>query len=381
MGQILPAGATSRYHALDGLRATMMLLGIYLHVVIAYATIPDGWPYKQPEQTGVLNVTVALIHIFRMPVFYVMAGFFTALLYQRRGFRGAAANRFGRIAVPFVVGWAVIFPLVVLLAGWRAKDHIEPLHLWFLEYLLLLYGLAVLVVPAVEALPAGWRGVLNRFFRAAIQSKAAPALFAVPSFLAVLAMHDTGLDTPTSFIPIPRIIVAYAIPFAFGWLLYHNADLLEALRRRAWSNALWALGLTAWCGAWVEAYYLGWRPAELVWVFLLARASHSLTLWYLIFAITGLFLRYASGPSARWRYLCDSSYFLYLAHMPVILVLQHLVEPVGAPPLVKIPIVLAASIGALLVLYHYAVRPTFIGAALNGRRYKLERGAALPASA
>jgi len=39
------------------------------------------------------------------------------VLLERYGFRRAAGNRFGRIVVPFVVGWLVVFPLSMLLAG------------------------------------------------------------------------------------------------------------------------------------------------------------------------------------------------------------------------------------------------------------------------
>lgn len=391
-----PAAAT-RYHALDSLRAAMMMLGIYLHVVVAYAPV-GGWPYKPAETTGALNLTLVLIHIFRMPVFYVMAGFFAALLYQRRGFRGAAANRIGRIVIPFVVGWAILFPLVILLAGWgrfgltrtlagfasgAVLQYAHPLHLWFLEYLILFYGLAVIAVPAVAALPEGWRAALNRWFRIAVAASWGPALFAIPSFFALLPMHDVGFDDPPSFVPAPRIVIAYAIPFAFGWLLHHNADLLDGLRRRAWTNALWAL---LWAGTFLGAvalFYLGVieRPAAGSWRFFTGRAHHSLALWFLIFAVTGLFLRYCDRYSARWRYLCDSSYFLYLAHMPVVMAFELLLEPVGWPPLAKIPVVLAATILTLLIVYRYLVRPTAIGAVLNGRRYKATATVPLAASA
>ena len=92
-----------RYHALDALRAAMMFLGIYLHAVVAYSP-NGGWPWKQAEQTRLLDWSLSIIHVFRMPIFYAMAGFFTALLIARYGMRGAAWNRFLRIAVPFVVG-------------------------------------------------------------------------------------------------------------------------------------------------------------------------------------------------------------------------------------------------------------------------------------
>lgn len=383
------SGATTapRYHGFDGLRALMMLLGIYLHAAVAYAPV-GGWPYKQAELTPSLNLTLVLIHVFRMPVFYVMAGFFTALLYERRGFRGAAGNRVGRILIPFVVGWAILFPLVAALVAigkgglavavaaqpsgpWWLRLH--PLHLWFLEYLLLLYVGALVVVPAVAALPAGWRAGLDRAFRWAVGSWWAPLLFAVPSCAALLPMRHAGFDDPPSFIPAPHIVIAYAIPFAFGWLLYRHVDLLAIVRRRAWGYALLALVAGA-----LFLVLLFTVPERGV-AFLAKCASHSLLLWCLIFGITGLFLRYLDAPSAAWRWLCDASYFLYLAHMPVIMAFQLLLEPVAVPPIVKVFVVLSATILGLAILYRYAVRPTAIGATLNGRRYPV--GSAATASA
>jgi glucan biosynthesis protein C len=367
-----------RYHALDSLRAAMMFLGIYLHAVVAYSP-SGGWPYKQPALTTTLDWSTGLIHVFRMPIFYAMAGFFTALLLKRYGLRRAAANRFWRIVVPFVVGWLLLFPLVMLLAGagrfgferaWqgilsgRFLAYAHPLHLWFLEYLIVLYALAAIVVVVLPMLSSQRvRAASLRLFHAAVQSGWAPVILAVPSFLAMLLMPNPWLDDPPSFVPVARIVIAYAIPFAFGWLLFLDADLLDTLRRRAWLYA--ALAVVA------SLAYL----AMFVWrldrdlAFYAMRAVHAVAMWLLIFGVTGLFLRFLGGYSAIGRYLCDSSYFLYIAHMPVLLALQLALRDAPLPPLAKAMLALAATIVLLLPLYRYAVRPTFIGAVLNGRRY------------
>jgi hypothetical protein len=386
-----PAAGSQRYHALDSVRAVMMLLGIYLHAVVAYAPI-GGWPYKQLELTNALNFTVILIHVFRMPLFYVMAGFFAALLYERRGFRLAVENRVWRILIPFVVGWCIIFPLVMLLVepmkfGWAytlesfaSGDFLlyaHPLHLWFLEYLLVLYGLALIVGIGIRALvPSGLCNACNRLFRSAVGAWWGPLLFAVPSFAALLPMRYAGFDDPPSFVPQPRIVIAYAIPFVFGWLLYLNTDLIGTLRRRCWPYALVAVVPIA--------FYLRLvpLPADLQPLpFAVRCAIHSLALWLLIFAIVGLFERYLGGYSRTMRYICDSSYFLYLANMPVLLVFQVLLLQVDIAPLWKIPIALAATVAVLLVMYRYGVRPTVIGAVLNGRRYPIRTNAALATAA
>ena len=58
----------------------MMFLGIYLHVVVGYSG-NGHWPYIDRHPTHALDFTLGVIHAFRMPAFFVMAGFFGALLW------------------------------------------------------------------------------------------------------------------------------------------------------------------------------------------------------------------------------------------------------------------------------------------------------------
>ena len=379
-----------RYHALDSLRAAMMFLGIYLHAVVAFSP-NGGWPWRQAELTRTLDWSISIIHVFRMPIFYAMAGFFAALLLQRYGFQRAAWNRFVRIVVPFVVGWIIVWPMVMFLAGLgyfglertllgfssgRIFNYAHPMHLWFLEYLIVLYILAaavVVVVPLVLSQSA--RDMVLQGFRAVVRSPWAPLVLAVPSFAAQLMMPNPWIEDPPGFIPVFRIIVVYAIPFAFGWLLFLSKDLLDVLIRRAWLYAALAVVASV---AYLYSYGL---PVDREVKFYLIRAVHSLDMWLLILGVAGLFLRYLSDHSAYRRYLCDSSYFLYIAHMPVILGFQLLLRDVGLPPLAKIAVVLVATIAVLMPVYRWGVRPTFVGAVLNGRRYPTAIGAGTAAPA
>lgn len=383
-----PAANPSRYHALDALRAAMMFLGIYLHAAVAYSP-EGGWPLRVGPLTSDLDWSMSLIHVFRMPIFYAMAGFFTALLLRRYGFRGAAVNRYKRIVVPFVVGWLVIWPLSMLLIGigrfgleltllgfasGRVFHYVHPMHLWFLEYLIVLYllaAIAVVLVPRVLSPEA--QATVMRGFEAVVRSPWAPLVLAVPSFAAQLLEPNPWIEDPPGFIPVFRIVAVYAVPFAFGWLLFQRAELLEVLRRRAWLYASLAVVASV-------AYRLSYGlPFDRAVVFDIVRAVHSLDMWLLILGVTGLFLRYLSGHSALGRYLCDSSYFLYIAHYPVILALQLVLKDVPLPPLAKVALVLAVTIAILLPVYRWGVRPTFIGAALNGRRYPLHPPILAPA--
>jgi peptidoglycan/LPS O-acetylase OafA/YrhL len=273
----------------------------------------------------------------------------------------------------------VVWPLVIFFTGLgyfgldttlrgfasgAVLAYASPLHLWFLEYLILLYLLAAIAVAIVPLMLSqrARHGALQAF-RAIVLSPWAPLILAVPSFAAQLLMHVPWIEDPPGFMPVFRIVAVYAIPFAFGWLLFLQSDLLEVLPRRAWLYA--ALAVVASVG-YRYSYDLPLDPAVKFYVI---RAVHSLDMWLLILGVAGLFLRYLGDHSAYRRYLCDSSYFLYIAHMPVILAFQLLLRDVPLPPLAKIAIALAGTVAVLLPLYRFAVRPTFIGAVLNGRRY------------
>src|SRR5262245_53441853 len=84
-----------RYHAFDSLRAVMMLLGLVIHSAMGYIVFPTDrvWPFKDPRPSAFYDLLVMFIHSFRMPIFFVIAGFFAALLYTTRGARALFHNR------------------------------------------------------------------------------------------------------------------------------------------------------------------------------------------------------------------------------------------------------------------------------------------------
>lgn len=370
-----PAGpkelqTANRYHGLDALRAAMMLLGIYLHVVVGYTG--DGrWPYIDPHPAHGINITLGVIHSFRMPVFYVMAGFFGALLWSRRGAAGFASNRSRRVLLPFVLFWSLMFPVVAatviglkrgaanILPAFTSGEvlkSLHPMHLWFLEYLLLLYILAAIGVCLSRALPESVKGLVTVAYRWALRRPYAPGLCALFSWLPLAAMHGNLKDCD-GFIPEPLILTAYVVPFGFGWLLFCNRDLLARFQRHIWLYV--ALTVPAW---------FIWAASGRAHPFL-GSAGNAGLCWLWTFALIGLFLKYVSRPRPLVRYLSDSSYWLFIIHLPVVVWLQVAMLPVPLPALAKIPIVLALALVLLIASYDLMVRPTWVGALLNGRRY------------
>jgi glucan biosynthesis protein C len=92
------------------------------------------------------------------------------------------------------------------------------------------------------------------------------------------------------------------------------------------------------------------------------------SIWSLVLASFGVFLKYAARERLVMRYLSDSAYWSYIIHLPVVLFVVGVLAPVALPAIVKSIIVLTITTVVCLVTYHAFVRRTFIGRWLNGSR-------------
>lgn len=383
--------AESRLHAFDALRASMMLLGVAFHAACCYTSATIGaWPYRDTRTSLVFDGVCLFLHTFRLPLFFVLSGFFAALLVARRGVLGMLRNRWQRLMVPLLLAWPILVALVIpaaLFARWRHPELVlgeawknlqmpsEPgriegllLHLWFLYDLFLFCLVAAAWILFERRFRTRITGVVRAAFRRALRYAGAPALFAVATALTLYPMHSGSFDTSAWLFPPVRILAAYGLFFWFGWLLFDERADLDVFRRS--SKRRLAAGCLAFVLHAVTLSALHSHAPESAaatrWI---AAMTGALACWWLIFGITGTGLKYFSTPRPWVRYLTDAAYWIYLAHLPLVLLLAGLLAPLPLPALGKFLIVSSATVVTLAVLYHYLVRNSRIGAQLNGRRY------------
>jgi hypothetical protein len=70
------------------------------------------------------------------------------------------------------------------------------------------------------------------------------------------------------------------------------------------------------------------------------------------------------------RYLSDSSYWLYLAHLPLCIAGQAMISQWRGPVWLKLSLFSLSLTVFLLLTYHFLVRYTWVGRLLNGPRIK-----------
>jgi glucan biosynthesis protein C len=365
-----------RLHHLDALRALTMLLILPAHALSLIALNNEGW-------TGVERSAYWLIHVFRLPLFFLVAGFFAALLLEARGGRALLSNRLVRIGVPMLVVILLIGPPLDLLVqsqmgldirpqGIGAFFDLQPSYVWFLWYLTMLYAVALLARRALGALPAT-RQLLLRSGSGLLAHWAAPLLLAIPCAVSLYRQPTWAAEAPSfSFQPHPDLLAYYGIFFASGWVLFRTEGPREKIERRP--NPYLALAALALPPA--LALYLLQSEPEIGTsrVFhVLALLLLSIATWSLVFGLPGLARRFLREPSSRLRYWADASYWIYLSHFPVMVILGLIVFELPIPDGLRLALLIFVTLGLIFPAYGAFVRHTAIGRVLHGPRPHDER--------
>ena len=417
----LTESKSERLHHLDALRATAMLLGIVLHASLAYTGGP--WIVRDAGHPG-FAVTFFAIHGFRMQLFFLLSGFFTALLWRRLGLAGLLKQRAARIALPLFLGLFTIIPLLWAVVAWAGAvqettaeaaavtadatgsaasvaDELattnqaskpRPIavalwflfrfpvfhHLWFLWFLCwMIAGFAIVAWCAERGVGrsvSSWLRAPSAVTRLFVGSAGA-LIWLVPLTIITYALMKVteegavfGPDTSGGLLPLPGVLFHYSVFFLMGALLFEVPDAMRGFSRR------WVLALI---GAVVLFPFAAGFALGLPWSHglvpntaahrTLAFTGQALYAWLASIALLGLFARFVASERPLFRYLADSAYWLYLAHLPLVVAGQILLRGVDWPPLLKFVVLTLGSTALLLLSYEFCVRRTWLGAMLNGR--------------
>ena len=540
-----------RRYDLDALRATAMLLGIVLHAGLSFTPFP--WAVQDERQSGFFWFLFAAIHGFRMPVFFVLSGFFTAMLWRGRGLKPVLSHRFRRVLLPFLLGLVTIVPAVNWISGWaiasgleanaakaeedniwsaakngdldaierhvqggadidgtdpafgqtplvwaallgqletvdwllqngaavngRTKDGGTPLHaaaflgqvevaklllqhgadleaknnngdtpraalevdwevtrylagllqieldaqqvedgrvqiaglfeqsstgegkektdeteeksaeflkamtspifavplfhhlwfLWFLCWLVLVFALYARLADWLK-----WQGPPKWLVLSPVRFLYLIPLTMIPQSLMGLVVPSFGPDTSLGLLPMPHILLYYALFFFFG-ALYFDCDDPDGRVGKWWWLALpvglfivFPFGLEFSTGA------FGFRQEifDPAMARTAAVALQVIYAWMMTFGFIGLFRKLCTRENKTIRYVSDSSYWLYVAHVPLIIGAQLAVRDWPLSSGIKYFLVLLAVTGLLLLIYQFLVRYTWLGRLLNGPRVR-----------
>lgn len=339
-----------------------MLLGIPFHASLAFAG--GHWLVMSGTRDPFLATIPPMLSDFRMPGFFIIAGFFAALLLERRA-RGAwLKGRAERLGLPFVFGVLAVIPAqhaMLANAPGGMVDHAgiaDPIsHLWFLPTLLLLCLMLALAWPLVLRM-------------------AGPRVPGIIALGAAMAFYQLALLVVTHELPFdPKLagglidlhaLAAFAPFFAIGVALRRSRELWERFGR--FDPVVATTGLLA-----LALHVCLWEDRSSIGIAfdILLDGLSSVCLAQTILA---LLMRWVRSGSALLDRLVDASLTIYLLHHPVVVGLAILCVGASLPPLAAW---LTICLGAFALPYaaHRVVRRSPLALWLtNGVRPAAGRG-------
>jgi hypothetical protein len=394
-------------NALDALRIATTFFVLIYHAALTYVATPlrlTGWAAYETTGHVAFDWLVYWVNGFAMPVFFLAAGVSAPAACASRGPRVYLASRVRRLLRPLLFGCLTIVPFFYLVWGygllvtgrialddilrWRyspaiSRDLYGLGHLWFLEYLFVVSALwcggwvlrsylfpparrSAAGSPAGDLEPGKGQGWIDR----ALVTPWRPLLFAIPTGLIFCIDSDTMLRVDNVIVPNIFRVLHYAYFFTVGGWIARTCD----PRQRYIPYSTLYLVLSFVLFALMSPLLLRHAAAPLGgWARVVYCVLAALFPWLTVFGGLGVFMRILSGRGTVMRYLAESSFWVYLIHVPIVALVQALLLPVAWPLLIKFLFVAAVAIVVSLSSYEFIVRRSLIGEIVNGARKRSSR--------
>jgi len=388
----VPSRPAGRRPELDVARAVVVAGLVVFHSAMVFGT---SWFVNEPRPSVGFSVFLLWGSLWGMPLLFLVSGMGARYAMRSRTAWAFAAERLGRLGIPFLTGLVLLVPPMFYLehlaqpgfhqpygrfwlaflnvpaiargllpyGNWTSGGvGVDPAHLWFL-YVLLVFSLALLPLFAYL------RGQHGRRLagRVAEQADRHPLVMLAAAAVPVIVTEAVfGPDGSTG----GWERLAYVFPFLYGFLIASDARFESALSRVRWPAvaiaALATVGLLGWAAAAGPGVVSGAEPG---W-----SALQGLAGWAWLAAIAGFAAAFtarhrqtgtatprpAPARESRWQraagYANQAVLPFYLLHEPVIVAFAWFIVRWHAPIVVKYPVLVAASFTATLVIYELAVR-------------------------
>jgi peptidoglycan/LPS O-acetylase OafA/YrhL len=371
---IKPAKPERRYD-IDWLRVLAVLVLFPFHT----ARIFDIWEpfYAKNEQTSVaLSYFLAVVHVWHMPLFFLLAGASTWFALRFRSGKQYTGERIKRLLLPLIFGVLVIvapqsylgaltygnftgsffeyYPhfFQISLAGLDGyMGGFTPGHLWFI---LFLFVLSLIALPFFL--------LLNREFGQRL-TRGLAVFCTWPGMIFLLAIPLYVANRLVDFYPDPLYFLAY---FMLGFILISDGRFSEAIGRHKtvalilgpvlwifiayFSVTGWPEFMPQWFGPFLNVYADGFAP------------------WFFMVALLGYGQQFLNFTNRFLKYFAEASYPVYILHQTVIVVIGFYVVQWSAGVSVKYVTILVASFVATVILYDLLVRRTNVTRFLFGMR-------------
>ena len=389
---IRPEAPRPRIAFLDSARALMLLIGIPFHVSEIYRW-SGGALVESPDRSFAVTLLGGAVHVFRMPAFFVLAGFFASMMLSRRTARDWLVDRGLRLGVPLAFttlafGWLEVAIARAYREGIGLSEAIAltwqttPLgwthHRWFLFVLLLFCVTAVAVRRHVPEGGVAARRAARGLARSALGDRG-PWPVVVLLVVLPFGIAATGVLSGSDGLgiglggapPYENFYLHHAFFFGYGYALHHldgDVGRLVAFDPAERLPAILSIGLYALT---YERFHTGAGvPAGTALEVAIEVSRTAVSLLAGFYATKLFFLgakRYLDVGGPIVSRLVEGALCIYLVHEVFVLGLGVAFAPIPLTPLVEFAIIVALTLAASIATFELVRRSRTLSALVNGR--------------
>lgn len=353
---------TVRMFELDWLRVILIFAVFVHHVCMPFNG--DGWHIMNKDSSKVLDDIMVYFEQFRLPILFFISGVGSVILLSKVTVVKFVKDKFLRLFIPLFIGSLLVIPPQIYIENiaemqsfWQEYPSLalkfETNHLWFIEYLLVFFLLAI---------------PLNRLF-------SSPFGTSIINFVQALSKHKIGLFLLVILLIIIKVYFSltfssedkkvenlsssafYFFFFIAGMLFVRSNIIWQAICKQRFYNLL----LLVFSTMLFYSYY--YSPDLSDYLSLDMRWS----IWWLVCCLVAwsaflTILGYAQlffTKTPKWLSLSNELiYPFYIFHQTVIVVIGYYVIAWQAPILLKVISLFALSFLVTTVICWFIIKPS-----------------------
>jgi glucan biosynthesis protein C len=354
---------------MDAMRGILMILGLVYHAGKTFSPMQD-WLIRTDLTTPIAHILVEFIHIFRMPTFFIVSGYFAALTLKRYGSSKFLKVRVTRIVIPLLVTALTLNSIqayILTQNGLLDFDLYHYItngqwvtHLWFLINLIIYFTIAAILVAILK----------DRLYK--IMQIIDKALLKIPFSLILLFILPSIIIGSMAFsqaIPIRAIVNTsllfnYMPFFFFGMLLFSSDKLLDKFTNFSPITSAIIIIITLFIINYLYNYEgFKWFVVRMYFV--------SVGMWFSASLCFYLFKKFTDYHSKTFMFLSEISYSVYLFHHVLTIGFGLILIKCGVGGLLGM-LLLMISTATISILIHMELisRFNFLSILFNGKPIK-----------
>ncbi len=355
-----------RIYFLDAARAILMFLGIPYHAAMIYM-IGNDWEFARSDQPSALLSTLAeFIHVFRMPLFFMVAGYFSMMMLGRKDPGKWFSGRIFKLGIPLVAAGLLLNPITLMVQDDSAMllayvgDHWLA-HLWFLPTLIYLCA----VLAAMQVSP------VKRWFEKSVDWMVGNPVVGIALFLFLTTGFSGAGSMLAGRVP-DTFVLTSTLLAALGFLPYMLLGAAMRMNRQllAFMSSCSLISFAATLIPMTFLLMTAWGGGTM-------NIARVLAITLVCFGFARALLAFCRAtldrPSQRIRHIADASFTVYLMHFPLLNLFYKLIEPANLPVLPEFALMVLVVSVLSFAVHSLVVRSQLLAFLFNGA--PLKRGA------